>query len=122
MAETTAKKLHLTIVTPTKAVYDKEVDMVIMQTIDGQIGVLAGHIPVTTVLGNGSLRAYDQEKIEEFVIDGGFAEIKQSGVTVLAESVSHPSIAEIKSLTPVVRKKEELRKGERVGERRNEGE
>ena len=84
------KKLRLKIVTPTKPVFDDDVDMVILYTSDGQIGVLAGHQPVTTVMGYGPLRAYNDEKMEYFAVFGGFAEINQQGVTVLADIAECP--------------------------------
>ena len=84
------KKLRLKIVTPTKPVFDSDVDMVVMHTADGQIGVLKGHQPVTTVMGYGPLRVYDDEKVEYFAVFGGFAEINQDGATVLADIAEHP--------------------------------
>ena len=86
-----SKRLRLRIVTPTKPVFEGDVDMVIAQTIDGQIGIMPGHAPVTTVLGYGLLRAYIDEKIESFAIFGGFCEINPQGVTVLADVAEHPS-------------------------------
>jgi len=83
-------KLRLKIVTPTKLVFDSDVDMVILQTIDGQIGVLHGHAPVSTVLGLGTLRAYNDEKVEHYAIFGGFSEINQEGTTILADIAEHP--------------------------------
>lgn len=86
-----SKKLRLQIVTPVKSVFDGEVDMVIMQTTEGQIGVLTGHAPVTTILGLGSMRVYDGEKVDYFAVFGGFCEINQQGVTVLADVAEHAS-------------------------------
>ena len=85
------KKLRLKIVTPTKPVFDGDVDMVIMHTSDGQIGVLAGHQPVTTVMGYGLLRVYNDEKIEYFAVFGGFAEINSQGTTILADIAECPN-------------------------------
>ena len=84
------KKFRLKIVTPTRLTVDKDVSMVIMQTIDGQIGVQAGHIPVVTVLDHGVLRYYDDEKIEQVAVFGGYAEINQKEVIVLAETAERP--------------------------------
>ncbi|MDR2183229.1 MAG: ATP synthase F1 subunit epsilon [Clostridiales bacterium] len=84
------KKLRLRIVTPTKPVFDGDVDMVIMHTADGQIGVLLGHQPVTTIMGYGPLRVYNDEKVEHFAVFGGFAEIDQRGATVLADIAECP--------------------------------
>ncbi|MCL2752838.1 MAG: F0F1 ATP synthase subunit epsilon [Defluviitaleaceae bacterium] len=85
-----SKKFRLRIVTPAKTAVDKNVDMVIMQTVDGQIGVLSGHEPLTTVLGIGTLRYYDDEKIERVALLGGFTEIGQTEVVVLADIAEHP--------------------------------
>jgi len=85
-----SKKLRLRIVTPTKPVFDDDVDMVIMHTVDGQIGVLQGHQPVTTVMGYGALRVYNDEKVEYFAVFGGFAEINREGATILADIAECP--------------------------------
>ena len=84
------KRLRLRVITPTKQAYDGDCDMVILQTIDGQIGVMPGHIPLTTVLGLGLMRVYDGELIETFAVFGGFCEINQQSVTVLADVAEHP--------------------------------
>jgi F-type H+-transporting ATPase subunit epsilon len=85
-----SKKFRLRIVTPTKTALDKDVDMVILQTTEGQIGVLSGHEPVATILDNGVLRYYDDEKIERMALFGGFAEINQEEVVVLAGVAENP--------------------------------
>ena len=95
MSETQAiteknKKLRLRIVTPIKQVFDGDVDMVILQTIDGQIGVLHNHAPVSTVLGLGTLRAYNDETVTHYAIFGGFCEINQESATILADVAEHP--------------------------------
>ena len=85
-----SKKFRLRIVTPTKTALDKAVDMVILQTLEGQIGVLSGHEPVATILDAGVLRYYDDEKIERMALFGGFAEINQTEVVVLADVAENP--------------------------------
>jgi len=85
-----SKKLHLRIVTPTKSVFEGDVDMVILHGLDGQLGVMPNHEPVTTILGLGAMRVYDNEIITYFAVFGGFAEINQKGVTILADVAEHP--------------------------------
>ena len=84
------KKFRLKVVTPERLSVDKDVSMVILQTIDGQMGVLAGHEPVVTVLDHGVLRYYDDEKIEKVAVFGGYAEVNQREVVVLAETAERP--------------------------------
>ena len=91
MAITVSKKLRLKIITPTKTVFDNDVDMVVLNTVDGETGVLIGHEPLTTILGLGPMRYYDDEATEFYAVFGGFSEINQEGVTVLADIAEHPS-------------------------------
>ena len=46
-------KLSLKIVTPSRIMYDGEAEMVIMRTKVGDIGIMAGHQPLVTVLDYG---------------------------------------------------------------------
>jgi F-type H+-transporting ATPase subunit epsilon len=89
------KKFRLKIVTPLKTTLDADVDMVILQTIDGQIGVLPGHEPIATILDHGILRYYNEEKIEFVALFGGFAEINQREVVVLADLAEKPGDIDI---------------------------
>ena len=84
MAEAT-KKFRLQLITPQRIVYDEQVDMVIMETVDGQIGVMAGHEPVATVLGLGALKIENDFNTEYYAVFGGFVDISQSDVVVLAD-------------------------------------
>ena len=90
MTEENSKKLRLKIVTPVRTIFDDDVDMVIMHAVDGQIGVLKGHQSVTTIMGYGPLRVYNDEKIEYFAVFGGFAEINPQGATILADIAECP--------------------------------
>ena len=83
------KKFRLKVVTPIKTTLDVDVDMVSLQTVDGQIGVLIGHEPVATVLVPGVLRYYIDEKIERLAVFSGFAEINGKEVTVLTDAAEH---------------------------------
>jgi len=84
------KKIRLKVVTPTKTTLDTTVDMVIMQAIDGELGVLYGHESLATVLKEGVLRYYNAEKIERIALFGGMAEINKSEVIVLADVAECP--------------------------------
>ena len=62
--------------------------MVIAQTIDGQIGVLPGHIPLVTVLETGIMRVQTgQEQEQKLAVSGGFLEMSPNNrLTILAET------------------------------------
>lgn len=64
--------------------------MVEMKTTEGEIGVLAGHIPLTAILEPGVLRIKQEDSIREAALHDGFVEIQKDRVTVLAESCEWP--------------------------------
>ncbi len=81
-----ANKLNLRIVSPTKLILEKDVDMVIMRSVAGDLGVLPGHENLTTLLSVGELRAQDGESSISVSVCGGFAEVTDKSVTVLSDA------------------------------------
>jgi F-type H+-transporting ATPase subunit epsilon len=78
--------LTLEIVTPEARVYSDTVETVVIPTIEGEIGILPGHIPLLTQVGAGELRVQKNGKTELLVVGNGFAEIDGDRVSILAES------------------------------------
>ena len=80
------KIFTLSLVTPQKQLLDKlPVESIVLPALSGEMGVLAGHIPMIVQLGLGSLRYKANGKEEEFALMGGFAEILHEAVHVFAE-------------------------------------
>lgn len=77
--------LLLEIVTPEKKVYDEEIDSVVLPTVDGEIGILPGHIPLITLLAPGELIVSREDQTEHLAIDKGLAQILNNKVAVLTE-------------------------------------
>lgn len=83
--------LHFELVTPDKLVLSEDVHMVVVPGTEGEFGVMAGHAPVmTTIKDNAELAVYRSAgaQPERIRISGGFAEVGDRGLTVLAESAS----------------------------------
>jgi F-type H+-transporting ATPase subunit epsilon len=78
--------LTLEIVTPEARVYSQPVDSVVIPTVEGEIGVLPGHLPLLTQLGTGELRATRDGQTELLVVGGGFAQVSGEKVSILADS------------------------------------
>lgn len=81
---------NLQIISPTRIFFDEDVEMVEMKTTEGEIGVLAGHIPLTAILQPGVLKIHQDGKEREAALLDGFVEIRKNKVTVLAESCEWP--------------------------------
>jgi F-type H+-transporting ATPase subunit epsilon len=81
--------LQFELVTPARLVRSEEVHMVVVPGTEGEFGVLEGHAPVMSTIGDGALKVYrtDGAQPEEIRVQGGFAEVADNRVTVLAEQV-----------------------------------
>lgn len=79
--------LTFELVTPEKAVLSTTAYMVEIPGSEGDMGVLAGHAPVMTTIRDGEVRVYASAGAtpQRISVEGGFAEIGDAGVTVLAE-------------------------------------
>ena len=82
--------LHFELVTPTALVRSEDVYMVVVPGTEGEFGVLVGHAPVMSSLRDGALRVWKTEGAvpEEIQVRGGFAEVNDKGLTVLAEAIA----------------------------------
>lgn len=79
-------QLRLEIVTPDQVVLSTDVDYVGAPGVDGEFGVLAGHIPLLTALSIGTL-FYRNGNVEDLVfVAGGFAEVANNKITILAQA------------------------------------
>ena len=81
-----ADQLTLEIVTPERLVLSQPVDEVILPSVEGYLGVRPGHAALLAQLdvGEVSYRVGSEEKL--VAVSGGFAEVLQTGVSILAET------------------------------------
>lgn len=81
--------LHFELVTPDRQVMSEDVYMVVVLGTEGESGIMAGHAPYMTTLKNGELAVYRTAGAtpEKIAVTGGFAEMGDKGLTILAESV-----------------------------------
>ncbi len=85
--------LHFELVTPERLVRSEDVHMVVVPGSEGDFGVLEGHAPFMSTIRNGELAIYRSGMTgepERITIEGGFAEVNDRGLTVLAERANTP--------------------------------
>ena len=82
--------LHFELVTPDRLVMSEDVFMVVVPGVEGESGIMAGHAPYMTTLKNGEVAVYRSQgaQPERINVTGGFAEVSDRGLTILAESTS----------------------------------
>lgn len=80
-----AKLMKLEVLTPEKVLVKREdISYVLLNTIDGGIGILSNHGPMIAALGEGTLKLQDSSnRVILVYVEGGFAEVKDNKVVIL---------------------------------------
>jgi len=81
--------LRVEVVTAERELYSGEADMVSAPGAEGRLGILPSHAPLLTFLTPGELRIVLREAEEPLFVSGGFLEVFNNTVTVLADSAEH---------------------------------
>lgn len=135
-------KLNVEIVTGERSVYrEDDVDMVVAPGADGSLGILPGHAPLIALLANGELRVKKGGQEDSLATFGGFIEVIEDKVLVLADSAerveeidlaraeqarerAEQAIRERKSIQDIAEAEAALRRAAvrlRIGQRRRSG-
>jgi len=88
-------EMLLEVVTPERKVYSDKVNMVIVRGVEGELGILPKHTPFVTPLVISIVRIKKEEKEELITISGGFLEVNNNHVTILAEAAELPEEIDI---------------------------
>jgi F-type H+-transporting ATPase subunit epsilon len=110
--------LTLEIVTAERQVLAEEnVDMVVAPAIDGEVGILPNHAPLITVLQIGELRLKKGADEQSIIIAGGFLEVLNDKVTILADVAERSDEIDVAAAEQArVRAEETLRNREQLGD------
>ncbi len=81
-----SKQVQLDIVTPNANLYSGLVDMVIVRTTEGDIGVLYNHEATVAPLSIGAIKIKIDEEYKVATCNGGFVDIGSNRVTVITDS------------------------------------
>jgi F-type H+-transporting ATPase subunit epsilon len=91
--------MDVAVVDPEKELWSGEADFVVARSEDGEIGILPNHAPFLGVLKHAHLKVESGNETIIFAVHGGFIEVKDNKVSVLAR------VAEIASGIDVSRAK-----------------
>ena len=84
------KLFRLEIISPEKMFYTNDVVMAEYNTTEGEVGIYAGHIPMTQIIAPGQLTITEEGGQKIAALLSGFVEITPEKVTILAEAVEWP--------------------------------
>ena len=85
-----AEKIQLEVVTPERRVLAEPVDMVTVPGLGGELGILPGHTPLISQLQTGVLTYVQEGKSSSLHVSGGFVEVRDDHVSVLADVAELP--------------------------------
>lgn len=92
-------KINFDFVSPEASIVSSEVDMVLIPGIDGDAGILPDHAPFMTTLRQGIVEVtFEQGNVKKYLVEGGFADITQDKMTILAETSLNLSDSDSKVL------------------------
>jgi F-type H+-transporting ATPase subunit epsilon len=81
--------LHVEVVTAEREIYNGEADMVVAKGTEGVLGILPRHAALLTTLAIGEMRIKLGDAEEPLFVAGGFLEVRDNVVTVLADTAEH---------------------------------
>ena len=97
--------MHCRIVDPSQTLFEGEVGFVTARSIEGELGITAGHAPLMTLLSPGPVALYapgagvpsaadgagenESSVLEIFFVEGGMLEVSRDSVTILADAAGH---------------------------------
>jgi len=85
-----ADQIQLEVVTPERRVLAESVDMVTVPGLGGELGILPGHTPLISQLQTGILTYVQEGKGNPLHVSGGFVEVRDDHVSVLADVAERP--------------------------------
>ena len=82
-------KFPLRVVSVERSLFEGDVDFVVANGADGELGILPHHAPLMTILKPGALKIRHGGNEELLFVGGGFLEVLPDRVTVLADVAEH---------------------------------
>lgn len=79
--------MNVELITPDRKVFTGEADRVKMPGVDGLFEVLHNHAPMIAALKAGEIKVTGKDGVKFFNIIGGFAEVLNNNVVILAEGI-----------------------------------
>jgi F-type H+-transporting ATPase subunit epsilon len=82
--------LKIAVISPEKVLFEGDAESVVVPTFDGEVGILTGHAPLMTLIGDGTLRLRlsGTQVDRSFTVKGGFLQVADNSVRVVTENAA----------------------------------
>lgn len=102
-----ASTFQLEIVTPDRKFYEDEVDMAIVRTVEGDVGILRDHVPTVAPLSIGVIKIKKDGKITKATCSGGFVSIDEDKATIITDAAEWPEEIDVERAEAAMKRAEE---------------
>src|ERR1700722_9470254 len=102
--------MNLDIITPEKNIFQGEVDEIYIKTADGPLGIFPHHINLFSKVIPGELKLKVSGHDEFLALTGGFLEISNNKVTILADYAVPAEEIQVEKALEAKKRAEELLK------------
>ena len=90
MAQKVENTVKFEIVTPYKKFFEGDVTSVVITTIDGQMGFMAGHPPLIVALSPGMSHLVQNGETKYFTLSEGYCEVTGDGIKIICNAAEYP--------------------------------
>lgn len=109
------KKIQLKIATPERIIFQEEADQITLPTQEGEITILPNHRALITNLSPGIIELRVDSESLELAVSGGFLEIHDNQLTVLADTAERAEEIDIERAEQAKQRAEERKQQVRRG-------
>ena len=102
-----AELFELRIIKPDGMFYEGEASFLEFNSVGGEMGVYANHIPLTTILAPGVVKIHHSGDVKKSAVLGGFIEIQKDRITVMAEEAQWPEEIDLERAKAAKKRAEE---------------
>ena len=108
------------IITPKRKVYDGQVELLSVMTTAGQLGILANHTPLLTILKTGPMHMIVDKKTTYFAVSGGVLSVQKNQTILLVDAIERADEIDITRAKVAMKRAEERlkEKTEKIDEAR----
>lgn len=103
-----ASTFQLEIVTPDRKFYEDDVDMVVVRTTTGDLGIMKNHMSLLSPLAVGTIKIKKNGEYREAACAGGFIQVGQTKTTIITDSAEWPEEIDVDRAKKAVERAEEL--------------
>ncbi len=114
-----SEAIKVEIVSPEHLVFSGAVKSVSVPGVEGYFTVMGTHAPLMSILKPGFVSVESEKEATSFYVGGGFADVSDSGVTILAEEAKTASDFEPSQIDDAIKQAEGLLAGAETPEAKN---